>query len=376
MIAGYTNMMKPMRYLRNGLHPGLSVLALLLLPLSSSALDFNFLSLAGFSHDAKAALNRAAAQWSSRISDPVTVNIHTEFKNLSDSSVIGTAGSVTLITNPNFSNTIIGQLKYDASFEADDGIVAYLPTVEKLKEQIVLPDNFYFAGHLAGTKANFKALFPDENLDGPSFGVVDAEINFNIGFNFDFDNTDGVMLGHMDFETVAAHELGHALGFVSAVDSIDSDGGGLVAPRLLDLFRFGPGDDPSKAAEFSLAARNLVPGAPAFFDDTENEYLFSTGVNHDGRQASHWKDADADPDDALIDPIGMLDPTLAFGQVFDITAADLRALDLIGYDITAVPLPPGLVLFSSALLPLMYRNSRSGKIKSSTGIHQANVDQH
>ncbi len=355
-----------MRCLKFSLLPGLSITALMLLPLNVSALDFNFLSLAGFSDDARAALNRAAAQWSSRISDPITVNIQTEFKNLSDPSVIGTAGSVTLITNPNFSNTVIGQLKYDASFEADDGIVAFLPTVEKLKEQIVLPDNFEFAGNLAGTKANFKALFPNENLDGPSFGVLDAEINFNVGFNFDFDNTDGVMLGHMDFETVAAHELGHALGFVSAVDHIDANTGGLVAPRLLDLFRFAPGDNPSNAGEFAVAARNLVPGAPTFFDDTEAEYLFSTGVNHDGRQASHWKDADADPNDAVVDPIGMLDPTLAFGQVFDITPADLRALDLIGYDIAAVPLPPGLVLFASALLTLIYRDTR--KIRASPAV--------
>ncbi|MDZ7750638.1 MAG: hypothetical protein U5S82_02995 [Gammaproteobacteria bacterium] len=34
------------------------------------------------------------------------------------------------------------------------------------------------------------------------------------------------------------------------------------------------------------------------------------------------------------------------------TAADLRALDLIGYDVAAVPLPPAWVLMVSALVLL------------------------
>jgi len=94
----------------------------------------------------------------------------------------------------------------------------------------------------------------------------------------------------------------------------------------------------------------LIPGVAAFFDDTADEYLFSTGVTQgDGRQASHWKDTDT---------IGILDPTLAFGQVFDVSEADLRALDLIGYDIVTTPLPPGLVLFGSALFILVYKNKR------------------
>jgi len=341
-----------MKHLKDSLRLGIYTLALSIFPLKVSALDFNFSSLAGFSDPARDALARAAAQWTSRISDPITVNIRTEFQDLSSSNVIGTASSVTLVSEPGFSDNVIHQLKIDSAAESDDGIVASLPTVGNLN--IALPTGFGFAGHLAGTKANFKALaLPGIDLDN-IFGSIDAEINFNTGFNFDFDNNNGVTGGYMDFETVAAHELGHALGFVSTVDDIDYflnlGLSGTVAPTLLDLFRFGPGDGPSNAAEFATAARNLIPGEATFFDDTSDEYLFSTGVTQgDGRQASHWKDTDT---------IGILDPTLAFGQVFDISQADLRALDLIGYDITSVPLPPGLVLFGSALLMLVYKNNR------------------
>jgi hypothetical protein len=255
---------------------------------------------------------------------------------------------VTVVSNPGFSDNVIQQLKIDSAAESDDGIVASLPTVGNLN--IALPAGFGFAGHLAGTKANFKALaLPGIDLDN-MFGSIDAEINFNTNFNFDFDNNNGVTGGYMDFETVAAHELGHALGFVSTVDDIvyfsNLGLSGNIAPTLLDLFRFGPGDDPSNAAEFESAERNLIPGEAAFFDDTVDEYLFSTGVTN---QASHWKDTDT---------IGILDPTLAFGQVFDVSEADLRALDLIGYDIVHAPLPSGLVLFSSALFMFVYKKNK------------------
>jgi hypothetical protein len=322
-------------------------------PLHVHALEFDFGTPIGFSQQALDALSRAARQWTSRIDDPITVNIETNFIDFDNTNTIASALSVTLISGLTFSDTVINKLKIDAAAEGDDGIVASLPSVSNL--HFDLPSNIDFLGDLAGTKANFKAIaLPGFDLDD-LFGARDGLINFNLDFNFDFDNSDGVTAGHMDFETVAAHELGHALGFISAVDDVDfllSQGrSGTIAPTLLDLFRFAPGaDDPVDAADFATATRNLIPGDAAFFDDIDNEYLFSTGVfAGDGRQASHWKDTNS---------IGLLDPTLAFGQVFTVSAADLRALDVIGYDVTAVPLPPAILFFASALAFLARRNSR------------------
>ncbi|MFT4561167.1 MAG: hypothetical protein ACI9BW_000907 [Gammaproteobacteria bacterium] len=317
------------------------------------ALEFDFGTPVGFTQPALDALSRAALQWTSRIDDPITVNIETNFLDFDNSNTIASAFSVTLISGLTFSDTVINQLKIDAAAEGDDSIVASLPSVGDL--HFDLPTNIDFLGDLAGTKANFKALaLPGFDLD-TLFGSRDGLINFNLDFNFDFDNSNGVTPGHMDFETVAAHELGHALGFISAADDVDfllSQGrAGTIAPTLLDLFRFAPGaDDPLNTTDFATATRNLTPGDAAFFDDLDNEYLFSTGVfTGDGRQASHWKDTDS---------IGILDPTLAFGQVFTVSAADLRALDVIGYDITAVPLPPAIILFASAFAFLGRRHFR------------------
>lgn len=71
----------------------------------------------------------------------------------------------------------------------------------------------------------------------------------------------------------------------------------------------------------------------------------STGILHgDGNQASHWKD------NALTgNLIGIMDPTLSFGQAYPITDADFRSMDLMGYDIAfnnvpTVPAPGTLAL--------------------------------
>ena len=59
-----------------------------------------------------------------------------------------------------------------------------------------------------------------------------------------------------------------------------------------------------------------------------------TGAGSDGRQASHWK-----ADELTGALIGLMDPTLANGVSYSATEADFRALDLIGYDIAAIPEP-------------------------------------
>lgn len=99
---------------------------------------------------------------------------------------------------------------------------------------------------MAASKANLKVLGV-MGLD-TIFGAGDGEINFNTEFSFDFDNSNGVTSGSMDFETVATHEIGHTLGFYSVVDEIaylmDQGGTGNVLMTPLDLFRFQDDSDP------------------------------------------------------------------------------------------------------------------------------------
>lgn len=324
-----------------------------LVPLAAPALTFSFNPLNAIPAGAQAAIDRAAAQWATRIADPVSVNVSISFEDLGDPSVIANASTFELITNVDGYEFVRGLLVADAAAEPDDAIVAALPLGADLG--FTLPGGFTLdtgAGgtqpNVIGAKANFKALGVT-GLDG-LFGATDAIIRFNSGFNFDFDNSNGV--SGMDLETVAAHELGHALGFISTVDTVDFllDQGlsGAVAPRLLDLFRFAAGAAPSTQADFSTFARELRPGIAAVFDDVDQSFALSEGAfTGDGRQASHFKD-----DSLTGTHLGLLDPTLAFGTVFTVTEADLRVLDLIGYDIVPIPLGPALPLLLSGLAAL------------------------
>lgn len=197
---------------------------------------------------------------------------------------------------------------------------------------------------LDANTANLKAVGLLGN-DGSS----DASITFSNEFDFDFDPTDGIAAGAFDFVGIAIHEIGHALGFVSGVDTYDFVGGNPDIPfgdgtfadldlnpfRIaspLDLFRYSElsaqlgvvdwavGGEDGEAPFFSLDG-----GATNFFGDA----FFSTGdFLGDGRQASHWRDVGAGEVQR-----GILDPTLARGTNSIITGLDLAAFDATGWNL-------------------------------------------
>jgi hypothetical protein len=296
---------------------------------------------------ALAAFNRAALLWESFISDPITVTIDADFSALPP-GVLGSTGSVTLIGGY---DEIRDQMVADAADEPDDGIVASLPAAAQYAAFV--PAGFELSGDVQLTKANAKALgFSDIDT---VFGVTDAYMAFSSQFPFDFNKSDGIAAGQFDFEGVAAHEIGHVLGFVSDVDYVDSvlpDTANDIAPTTLDLFRFRDGrpNNPATPADFTLFPRSMMPGGVDVLDQIDDsfggdaEVPLSTGVDFgDGNQASHWKDNRG---------LGIMDPTGAPGELLIVRPNDLRAFDLIGYEIRVLPVPePGsLLLFSLGIV--------------------------
>ncbi|HWP41669.1 MAG TPA: NF038122 family metalloprotease [Blastocatellia bacterium] len=167
------------------------------------------------------------------------------------------------------------------------------------------------------------------------FGALPA-IGFNSAFSFDFDPSDGIDANKIDFDAVAVHEIGHALGFVSHTGLVEIVPQPLIA-SVWDLFRFNPG---VSLATFPTAQRILSSGGTqVYFDNTGTlspggsiELSLSTGrpdgSGGDGRQASHWKD-----NVFTGETVGIMDPTLGFGERLTISNNDLLALDRMGYEV-------------------------------------------
>jgi hypothetical protein len=338
-------------YQSGGFRLALKALVLACLGFASTAhaaLTFNFTFIAGTSTTVQAGFNAAASRWSSLLTDNVTLNM-TVGSGALGNGILAQAGSAELLYSFSAFRTALSNDRTSAN---DFTAVANLPTSTAFGMLINhTSDNPNGANSatpyldtagannqtVALTSANAKALgltvSPAATVSG-CIGSCDAFIQFSNSFNFDYDPNDGITAGAYDFVGIATHELGHALGFISGVDSVDFNPGFTANSyrdvTSLDLFRY--------------SSQSAALGVIDFTADTRSKYFsidrgasilaaFSTGVNlGDGNQASHWKDSLS---------IGILDPTAAPGEKLSISTNDTKALDVIGWNlgVTQAPVP-------------------------------------
>lgn len=277
----------------------------------------------------------AANIWSAVLVDPVTVNFDVGFSTLGSGILGSTSSSSQNVTYSSVRNALIN----DVTSIDDQTAVNFLQAGPNLNFLGNTPDTTTFFDNnnsvnnqfMSVNTANLKAL----GLLGPT-GTADGSITFNSSFSFDFDISDGLTPGAFDFVGVAVHEIGHALGFVSGVDTIDAfSGSGPNANQVpsfdpfsinttLDLFRYS-----NESLSNGVSVPDIAVGdRQQFFSidgGTTQLGLFSTGrFNGEGRQASHWKDNLG---------LGIFDPTFSAGEIGQITALDLLSLDVIGFDV-------------------------------------------
>ena len=286
--------------------------------------------------------------WAGYFRDDMTVNINIDYPSLG-ANILGSASSQTL---GYYYSDVRTALQLDRT-SADDFLAAsnlpagpnlsFLTNNEATGALAVDANNTTNNAYLDVPRANAKALgftfTYGEGLIAANDATLDASISFSSNFAWDFDRSNGISPGTFDFVGVAIHELGHAMGFVSGVDTVDF----VSAPNgnaqflgteldpyrvfsVLDLYRRGA----RNGGGLDFATGGTGSNNPYFSLDggTTSLGTFSTGsYNGDGRQASHWKDNLG---------LGILDPTFGYGELGIVSALDVRAFDVIGYDLVVV----------------------------------------
>lgn len=320
---------------------------------------------------ARAGFEAAAALWSSVLSDPITIRLDVQFSALGP-GILGSTGST---TNTVAYSTLRALLGADATSATDASAVASLQagplsfvsnepaTGAPISATVRTLDNnnSFDNNNIQVNTAQVKALglVPIYAANNP--GQRDGSVSFSNAFNWDFDRTDGLTPGFFDFVGVAAHEIGHALGFRSGVDLADINIGAsglnnIAWGTVNDLYRYGSFQGVQQL-DWSIGGSSCMSinaGASCVGP-------LSTGrLNGDGRQASHWKD------DSLIGgaPLGIMDPTVASASssqpTLIITELDLIAFDAMGYDVTPVPEPESwaLMLAGAGIIGAVIRRRR------------------
>jgi hypothetical protein len=304
----------------------------------------------------------AAAYWGSVLSNNATINLGVKFAPLAP-NVIGSTGSTRSDTTvAAWKNAVIATR---SGYTLDQ--TAVLPTLNAQGGASFVTNGTRMDGNNDtavqvyddGATTSSQTLYLNTSVQkalgiygGPA-NNFDGHVTFSTNFNFDFNPSDGIQTGKMDFIGVAIHEIGHALGFVSGVDFLDvygypnGPGAGTLGYDLndtsifsaLDMFRYS--NDPNNVAPGSGPTRDLTVGTASYFSIDGGltmvgaDSRFSTGAyNGDGRQASHFKDtASAQGGCNGYNQLGILDPTFCLGEMGVVKGLDLAAYDAMGWNL-------------------------------------------
>ena len=324
-------------------------------------MDFDFTYADGTTWDQMIAFEMAGELWSDYLGDNMTVNIHVEMTDTLPDNVIG--GALPAMVKDVWYADFRDAYAADATSWGDGQAVTGLPLTyehgqEKFEARVDMGHRSYIedSNDLDMTRANAKALglggvHPHSTeLDG--YIMMSDLSSSSVSWSY---NPYWTGNNQLDFFSVAVHEVGHVLGFVSGVDKsqglsfdnqwqqsnylannnltlnqyLDSN---IDRANPLDLFRYST---ESQAMDSSSNTIDMSFGSNAFFarKGSGGGWSFAKGKNNnlngDGYQASHWK---RNNDETRVH--GIMDPVLRLGARRTATNRDLIVMDTIGYDLT------------------------------------------
>src|SRR5437764_124908 len=194
-----------------------------------AALVFNITNQGAASAQMMTGFTQAAALWSARLADPITINVRVNAVAL-PAGQLGSTGAFF----DTFSYDSVRLAMLNKAHSADDASSTNkLPAGPSFPMLInrtansptgVVSATPYFDNGQGGpgqagpennstirmTAANAKVL----GLVPYDPTLLDATINFSTLQSFDFDRSNGINANQVDFVGVAAHEIGHMLGFL------------------------------------------------------------------------------------------------------------------------------------------------------------------
>ena len=315
--------------------------------------QFNFLYDPNVSLEQRIGFEMAAAIWSSFLLDDVTINLRIgATDSLDNNQAVG--GAIPIFHEQNY-GVYQAYLEQDATSAEDAEANASLQTgntVDVLIGGTVIDGNT----NIMLTSAQAKALGMTDALQLDNGTTWDRDlvdptaldgyivVNNSYAWNYDFAQEAEAPENTLDFLTMALHEIGHSLGFVSGLDGLletfqlhsgETQAEGFTA---LDMFRHTIDSQEIENPDGSVADLTLGANAHFSLDGATALATFSTGqdttAGGDGYQASHWE--------RFQQALGIMDPTLGYQERTEITHLDLQAFDALGWDINYAALEQGL----------------------------------